>query len=141
MPIRPENRALYPVDWPAISQAIRQRAGRHCERCGIPDRALGGRKNGIWYRASPTGETTLGLDWPRPGDWAWCHRVGLHEYLRIVRIVLTVAHLDHDPTNCDEANLQALCQRCHLNYDARHHHETALRTRRAGAAIGDLLNG
>lgn len=37
------------------------------------------------------------------------------------KVVLTVAHLDHNPTNCDEDNLRAMCQRCHLNYDAQLH--------------------
>ena len=34
------------------------------------------------------------------------------------RVVLTVAHLDHQPEHCDDANLAALCQRCHNRYDA-----------------------
>ena len=35
MPIRPELRALYPDDWPAISRRIRfERAGNRCEWCG-----------------------------------------------------------------------------------------------------------
>jgi hypothetical protein len=34
------------------------------------------------------------------------------------RVVLTVAHLDHQPENCDPANLRAWCQRCHNAYDA-----------------------
>ena len=33
-------------------------------------------------------------------------------------VVLTVAHLDHDPTNNEESNLAALCQKCHNTYDA-----------------------
>ena len=45
------------------------------------------------------------------------------------RVVLTVAHLDHDPGHCDPANLRAWCQRCHLTYDARHHAATAKRSR------------
>lgn len=32
-------------------------------------------------------------------------------------VVLTVAHLDHQPENCDRANLKAWCQRCHNTYD------------------------
>lgn len=36
-------------------------------------------------------------------------------------VILTVAHLDHTPENCDYENLKALCQRCHLNYDRRIH--------------------
>lgn len=47
-------------------------------------------------------------------------------------VVLTTAHLDHDPANCDrmdqgypmlpkeESNLRAWCQKCHNSYDARH---------------------
>lgn len=45
-------------------------------------------------------------------------------------VVLTVAHLDHDPSNCDERNLAALCQRCHIRYDARQHAKSAQATRR-----------
>jgi 5-methylcytosine-specific restriction endonuclease McrA len=40
------------------------------------------------------------------------------------KVVLTVAHLDHTPENCDDANLAALCQKCHNNYDRAHRNET-----------------
>lgn len=43
---------------------------------------------------------------------------------KTVRIVLTVAHLDHTPENCSPENLRALCQRCHNRYDAEHRKET-----------------
>lgn len=33
-------------------------------------------------------------------------------------VVLTVAHLDHQPENCSDENLAAMCQRCHNRYDA-----------------------
>ena len=49
--------------------------------------------------------------------------------------MLTVAHLDHQPENCDDANLKAMCQRCHLAYDREHHAET----RRSRKAMGDLF--
>jgi hypothetical protein len=45
-------------------------------------------------------------------------------------VVLTTAHLDHDPANIDRANLRAWCQRCHLTYDAKEHAKTAKATRR-----------
>lgn len=48
-------------------------------------------------------------------------------------VVLTIAHLDHTPENCDPANLKAWCQRCHLTYDAAHHRATAAATRAAKA--------
>ena len=46
------------------------------------------------------------------------------------RVVLTVAHLDHNPANCDPANLRAWCQPHHLRYDAKHHARNAAATRR-----------
>lgn len=54
-------------------------------------------------------------------------------------VVLTVGHLDHVPENCDDENLRAWCQRCHLNYDATHHAQTAHATRRSRKALGDLF--
>ena len=50
------------------------------------------------------------------------------------RVVLTVAHMDQDPTHNSDDNLRALCQRCHLNLD-RHVH----RTRAAGWDESDQL--
>lgn len=41
-----------------------------------------------------------------------------------VKIILTIAHLDHTPENCDPSNLRALCQRCHNTYDAEHRKQT-----------------
>lgn len=46
------------------------------------------------------------------------------------KVVLTVAHMDHNPQNCAEDNLKALCQHCHLTYDAKHHAQSAKQTRR-----------
>ena len=33
------------------------------------------------------------------------------------RVVLTIAHLDHDITNNNPENLRALCQKCHNTHD------------------------
>ena len=45
------------------------------------------------------------------------------------RVILTCAHLDHTPENCEPDNLRAWCQRCHLTYDAAHHAKNAAQTR------------
>jgi len=37
------------------------------------------------------------------------------------KVVLTVAHIDHDKKNNRFSNLAALCQRCHLAHDLPHH--------------------
>jgi hypothetical protein len=54
-------------------------------------------------------------------------------------VVLTVAHLNHDETDCSDENLLAGCQRCHLTYDAKHHAKNARATLRKRKAIGDLF--
>lgn len=36
------------------------------------------------------------------------------------RVVLTTAHLDHDPRNNLPGNLKSLCQKCHNSHDAAH---------------------
>ena len=138
MPIKAENRARYPKDWPAISQAIRDRAKHCCEFCGVPHNELGGRSpNGTWHKATPKGEKLLRLEWPTPGE-QW-HCVGYDKPLRIVRIILTVAHLDHTPENCAPENLRALCQRCHNVYDMPHRRKNAAATNRSKKASGDLF--
>ena len=45
------------------------------------------------------------------------------------KVVLTIAHLDNVPEHCEMSNLRALCQKCHLTYDAKFHAENARKTR------------
>ena len=138
MPIRLENKARYPADWPEISAAVRKRADNKCEGCGVPNYEVGGRSpDGAWHKSLPLGEKLLRLEWPEPGQWAWCE--GFAEKLRLVRIVLTVAHLDHQPENCDPGNLKALCQRCHNRLDSAERRRGMHERARAAAAIGDLF--
>lgn len=150
MPIRPENVHRYPADWPQIRDLVLRRAHNRCETCQVENYALGGRtRRGLWLPALPLGEKLLRLEWPPPGTIAFCghlmgvlgndaHYVG--EDLRIIRIVLTIAHLDHTPENCALDNLRALCQRCHLAYDQLHHQQTAYANRRRDRALADLFD-
>jgi hypothetical protein len=55
------------------------------------------------------------------------------------KVVLTVAHLDHTPEHCADENLMAMCQRCHLTYDASHHAANAAATRRAKSPQADFF--
>lgn len=92
MPIRPENRNKYPKDWKEISIRIRfDRAEGRCECDGLCGEDHGGRC-----------EARHGKPHPVTGS----------------KVVLTVMHLDHDPTNNDDTNLMAGCQKCHNRYDA-----------------------
>lgn len=54
-------------------------------------------------------------------------------------VVLTVAHLDHQPENCGDDNLRALCQRCHNRYDQQHRQRNAAKTRRTKKQNGELF--
>jgi hypothetical protein len=55
---------------------------------------------------------------------------------RPCRVVLTVAHLDHDPRN-PNARLAVLCARCHLQYD-RSRPERGRKARKMAMARGQL---
>ncbi len=57
-----------------------------------------------------------------------------------ITIVLTIAHLDHDKTNNDYENLAALCQKCHLGIDLKHHMKNARETNRKKKKLKNLFN-
>jgi len=123
MPIRPELRAFYTSPaWLEIHAQIIARAGNRCERCKKPN--------------AQKMLVTFGGYWCLLDTKVWRdHRGGyvikppIGDSYRVIRCVLTIAHLDHDHTNNDEANLAALCQRCHLVHDTRQHYANARRTR------------
>ncbi len=111
MPIRASEKSRYPSDWKAIRQEVRERAGWRCE--GSPG----------FY---PDCRADHGQPHPVTGS----------------RVVLTTAHLDHTPENNgtpgDRPNLRAMCQRCHLTYDARLHAHNAAITRHRTKGQQDL---
>ena len=57
------------------------------------------------------------------------HSFYLHEG-KVKRVVLTIAHLDHVPENCERKNLKALCQKCHNRHDATHRAGTRKKPKR-----------
>jgi hypothetical protein len=55
-------------------------------------------------------------------------------------VVLTVAHIENPaPEDVRPANLAALCQRCHLNHDRRHHLAVQAANRRKAMRTIDLF--
>ena len=53
-----------------------------------------------------------------PGVYPDCRAVNAEPHpVTGSKVVLTVAHLDHDETSADPSNLRAMCQRCHNTYD------------------------
>jgi len=116
MPIRPENKALYPPDWPEISLRIReQRAGNKCEQCKAPNNDYIAR--GVGPHAGTYMLISGDIHDAETGERLGVGKGSEYEADDLVLVVLTVAHLDHDPTNNDESNLRALCQRCHFAHD------------------------
>jgi hypothetical protein len=135
MPIKAENKARYPANWQKIRERILKRAGNCCEQCKAPNGVTVLR--GI-FRDKDRYQLPDGEVRDAENGWLVCLRQPTFEGLA-VKIVLTIAHLDHVPEHCDDDNLKALCQLHHLRYDAKHHAETARQTRRARLAIGDLF--
>lgn len=61
-------------------------------------------------------------DWKCEKCGKQCRRPG--EPFDTHRNILTVAHLNHDPSDVRPENLMAMCAPCHLRYDAKHHAQT-----------------
>lgn len=119
MPISKEKKHLYPKDWKEISLRIRfERAGGRCENCNAPHGEVI-----IRYPGEVTNWRFIQSTMYDPTD----DPIGRG---RPVKIVLTTAHLNHDPQDNRDENLRALCQRCHLRHDAEHHAMNAARSRR-----------
>lgn len=92
----------YHPKWSLISRLIRFiRAGNKCEWCGAPNGVIGFRKDGKFIPIEKGTQVT--------------------KEMKLFRVVLTVAHLDHNKKNNRFWNLKALCQRCHLGHDIKHH--------------------
>ena len=134
MPIRPEQRDLYPPDWPAISLTVRTEAGWRCECAG---------ECGRNHFPAPLGFYNVGAGSSAgaAGQPARCFALqGFPHPVTESRVVLTVAHLNHDPADCRRDNLRAMCQRCHLAYDRELHAATRAQTRATAAGLVPLFD-
>ncbi len=123
MPIARELRKFYGANWILnVRPRILERAGKRCEQCNKgPDR-----KQVIVVRDRSGRWLDKGLIWRGPdGQRAEDPPRGRRRYK--IRLVLTVAHLNHQPGDDRDENLKALCQRCHLVHDRQQHRETLLR--------------
>ena len=115
----PIDYSKYPPNWLSeIRPRILSRANYKCEFCGLEHKqvvwAVRYKTKTTWYncfdeadkkpRSIETKRDGTPLKNPKP-----------------VKVVLTIAHLDHDETNHEVSDdrLKALCQLCHLRYDAK----------------------
>lgn len=138
MPIRPENRDRYPPDWPDISARVRQEAGNRCEWCRAPngETIARGRGDDAGTYMLERGET---YD-DKTGEYLGLRHGSEYDAARFVRVILTVAHMDHHPENCERENLKALCQKCHNAYDAPMRRRGIAERQKAKCATGDLFS-
>lgn len=114
----PIDKTKYPKNWNAISRMIRHRDGWRCVWCGLVNGVIGYRHQGEFIQlANCIANAGMEVD------------AAIEDGHKVIRIVLTVAHLDHTPANCDPENLVSLCQKCHLVYDQQHHQRNAALTR------------
>ena len=139
MPIRPEHRFFYPIDWAQLSAVIRfGRARSRCEGCRTAARA-----DDLPPRRWPLVGRQMSDRW-RDG-WGRRIRIAAEAHIlgriRRTRVVLTAAHRDHDTSNYVDANLAAFCQRCHMIHDWPEHQRRRWRTLFRRKALGDLFGG
>lgn len=139
-----EQLKKYPKNWAEISKAIRQREGHRCKFCGVPNYALGFRQfDGTFIPVQgndyldAAGMGRFGYKAGRELASHYNNREGLEK--RYIVIILTVAHLDHDTTNNDPANLAALCQRCHLNHDRKDNMRRKREAKRQRMGLRDMF--
>lgn len=125
---RKAQRKKYPKNWRMISKRVRfERAQGRCEWCNKPHgqtvrvgaKGCWALSDGIWH--DQFGRRIPGpMPWPS-SDW-WKHVIahgGEPPQIRESVVTLQTAHLDHDPQNCADENLAALCQFCHAEYDVQ----------------------
>lgn len=114
------NKSLYPANWKEIRARIQQRAGDKCELCGVANHEVGVRdKAGNWYDHKSIDNLNSDIGYSLFG-----------EYPKIIRIVCTTMHLDHDTQNNVDDNLKFACQRCHNRHDIQYRQAHAQETRR-----------
>lgn len=112
------NPADYHPDWRSISRQIKDQADWVCEFCGAA--------HGAAFVRMDFGDGPVRVFIARDDQRELCERASVP----IKRIVLTVAHLNHETQDNDPCNLRALCQACHNRWDAPHRAKNAAQTRR-----------
>lgn len=127
----PINYKLYPINWLSeIRPSILKRANNCCENCRVENYEYVFR--GIINRNQPNEKEVYQDNSGRVFDaengtllfkseFADIYPLSGNPNQKAIKIILTIAHLDHDITNNDPHNLKALCQKCHLGHDKEYH--------------------
>ena len=134
----------YPKNWHTeIRPAILERDGHKCKDCGAKNHSLvfRGFLNGVEVFQNVEGEI---YTYPKgvyieTDVYAAIEPISGDQNQKAIKIVLTVAHLDHDHENNDYDNLASLCQKCHLLHDKEQHMENSQLTREAKKGLQRLF--
>jgi len=123
----PIDYSRYPKNWkPEIVPRILNRADNKCEVCGVANKAD---LTSIPLKISENGRYKIKRFWiSNECDIKRMQPYALGGEVKVVKVVLTIAHLDHDEENHDvtDERLAAMCQYCHLNYDASEKYRRAI---------------
>lgn len=119
----------YPANWKTkIRPDILNRANNSCEFCNIKNGILVLR--GTWNNTECYQDLDGNIYDANTSDVIGSDYVGeVHPTNKLIKIVLTVAHLDHNIENNDYSNLKALCQRCHNRHDMSHREKNRKRNK------------
>ena len=124
----PIDYSKYPANWKSeIVPRILKRADNKCEICGLPNKSTVFAMQ-FYMRSNENGRYGYRSIWFRiEQDALKVSHLGIKSK---IRVVLTVAHLDHDETNKNikDDRLKAMCQHCHLNYDAKEKYRRACKS-------------
>lgn len=114
----PWDKSLYPRSWPLIAGTLKAIADYRCAHCGRPCRRPGEDDEDLLARLAEEPDQSWLRDAQvesyddETGEWG----VVPH---KLNRYQIGVAHLDHNPANCDPSNLLPLCTVCHCRMDLR----------------------
>ena len=114
----------YHPEWKTkIRPDILERANNSCEICGLKNYTAIFR--GVWNK-QPVFQTINGDLFKEDGTFIMHNSEyeiieGKNKNGKAIKVVLTIAHLDHDINNNNYSNLKALCQIHHLRHDIGHH--------------------
>lgn len=126
----------YPPNWKTeIVPTVIQRAKNKCEWCHLQNgqtvyaiklyiKDLSGKykQKSVWFSQLGDAGREAGIS-PETHSPEEAMRL-----VKPVKVVLTIAHLDHDELNHNVKidRLRALCQMCHLRYDAKEKYRRSL---------------
>jgi 5-methylcytosine-specific restriction endonuclease McrA len=120
----PIDYSKYATNWKTeIRPAILERAGHCCEKCNVPNYVYifrGFLEDGTEVYQDAHGYISDANDSSTISEEDFETVIRPLSKDKAIKVVLTIAHLDHDITNNDHSNLMALCQRCHNRHDAQY---------------------